>query len=69
MLVLRRKIGTCLIIAKHITVRVLAIEGNTVKIGVDAPPDVAIVRGELVLSPHGHATSPHPSHHPESEVK
>ena len=46
MLVLRRKVGERIILAGVITVEVLAIEGNTVKIGIVAPADVTIAREE-----------------------
>ena len=51
MLVLRRKTSTALIIAKEITVRILSIEGSIVKIGIDAPAAVPIVREELLEAP------------------
>ena len=50
MLVLRRKVGESVVLAGAITVSVLAVEGERVKIGISAPPDVTIVREEL-LSP------------------
>ena len=46
MLVLRRKVGERIILAGVISIEVLAIEGNTVKIGIVAPLDVAIAREE-----------------------
>lgn len=46
MLVLRRKVGERIILAGVITVEVLAIEGNQVKIGIVAPVDVTIAREE-----------------------
>jgi len=50
MLVLSRKIGEKLVIGDNITVVISKIAGNRVTIGVEAPADVRIVRGEL--EPH-----------------
>lgn len=53
MLVLRRKVGESIILDGIISISVLAVEGERVKIGINAPPDVTIVREELlkVLGP------------------
>jgi carbon storage regulator len=48
MLVLRRKVGESIILAGVITVSVLAVEGERVKIGINAPADITIVREELL---------------------
>jgi carbon storage regulator len=47
MLVLMRRVGEKIIIAENITVSVLAIKGNQITIGIDAPPDIPIIREEL----------------------
>ena len=47
MLVLSRKIGEKLIIGDNITVVVSRVAGNRVTLGIEAPSDVRIVRGEL----------------------
>ena len=47
MLVLTRKLQQQIRISENITVTVLRISGNTVRLGVDAPQDVQILRGEL----------------------
>ncbi len=47
MLVLTRKSQDSIRIGDHIKVTILRIKGNTVRIGVEAPDDVRIVRGEL----------------------
>ena len=49
MLILRRKIGQHLVLAGTIQVVVLSIDGDRVKLGIDAPPEVKILRGELVV--------------------
>lgn len=48
MLVLSRKLDEEIVIAGNIRISVLRIAGNTVRIGIDAPKDIHIVRGELV---------------------
>jgi carbon storage regulator len=48
MLVLRRKVGETIVLDGVISVSVLAVEGERVKIGIVAPPDVTIVREELL---------------------
>ena len=47
MLVLSRKIGEKLIIGDNITVVVSRVAGNRVMLGIEAPHDVRIIRGEL----------------------
>jgi carbon storage regulator len=47
MLVLSRKIGERLVIGENITVVVSRVAGNRVTLGIEAPNDVRIVRGEL----------------------
>ena len=48
MLVLRRKVGETIVLDGVINISVLAVEGERVKIGIVAPPDVTIVRQELL---------------------
>ncbi len=47
MLVLSRKQNEKIVIADNISITVLKVKGNTVRLGIDAPRDVRIVRGEL----------------------
>lgn len=54
MLVLTRKVGEEIIIDDHIRVTVLAVRGNQVRLGFQAPPDVSIFRQELVGSAAEH---------------
>jgi carbon storage regulator len=51
MLVLRRKVGESIVLAGVINISVLAVEGERVKIGISAPPDITIVREELLRAP------------------
>ena len=48
MLVLTRKRGEKVVIGGGITVTVVAVTGNGVRLGIDAPEQVRILRGELV---------------------
>ncbi|AXH98419.1 carbon storage regulator [Sporosarcina sp. PTS2304] len=50
MLVLSRKSGETIQIADNIEITVLEIKGDTVRIGIEAPKTIDIVRGELVQS-------------------
>jgi carbon storage regulator CsrA len=47
MLVLSRKPQQEILIGDNIKVTVLKVKGNTVRIGIEAPQDVKVVRGEL----------------------
>ena len=52
MLVLSRKVGDKLVIDGNITVEVVKIHGNRISLGIVAPSDVKILRGEL-MEPKG----------------
>ena len=47
MLVLTRKVGERLLIGPDITITVLQMQGNRVRLGIEAPADVAVLREEL----------------------
>ena len=47
MLILTRKVGESLMVGDDITVTVLGVKGNQVRIGVNAPRDVAVHREEI----------------------
>ncbi len=47
MLVLSRKVGEKLVIDGNITVEVVKIQGNRITLGLVAPANVKILRGEL----------------------
>jgi carbon storage regulator len=49
MLVLSRKEGERIVIGDNITLVVSKVHGNRVTIGIEAPRDVKIVRGELEI--------------------
>lgn len=47
MLILTRRVGETLMIGDEVTVTVLGVKGNQVRIGVNAPADVAVHREEI----------------------
>lgn len=47
MLVLTRKIGESLIIGDDVEITVLSVRGNQVKLGVNAPKEIAVHRQEI----------------------
>jgi carbon storage regulator CsrA len=47
MLVLSRKPGQKIVIEGGITITVVEVKGNQVRIGIDAPADIRILRAEL----------------------
>ncbi len=47
MLILTRRVGEALKLGEDITVTVLGVRGNQVRIGIDAPKSVAIQREEI----------------------
>ena len=47
MLILTRRVGETLMIGDQVSVTVLGVKGNQVRIGVNAPKDVAVHREEI----------------------
>lgn len=47
MLILTRRIGETLMIGDEVTITVLGVKGNQVRIGVNAPKDVSVHREEI----------------------
>ncbi len=47
MLILTRRVGETLVVGDEITVTVLGVKGNQVRIGVNAPKDVSVHREEI----------------------
>ena len=47
MLVLSRKVDDTIIIGDNVKIKVVQIKGNRIRLGIEAPSDVKILRGEL----------------------
>lgn len=47
MLILTRRIGETLMVGDEVTVTVLGVKGNQVRLGVNAPKEVAVHREEI----------------------
>jgi carbon storage regulator len=58
MLVLSRKKGEMILINNNITLQVLEIRGDTVRLGIEAPREIPIIRSELL------STNPKPETKP-----
>jgi carbon storage regulator len=48
MLVLTRKVGEAIVIDEHITVKLLEIKGSQIKLGIEAPSQIAVHRQEIL---------------------
>ena len=49
MLVLSRKPGEQIVIGDGITITIQKLSGSRVSVGIDAPPHVSVLRGELTV--------------------
>lgn len=47
MLILTRRVGEALMIGEEVTVTVLGVKGNQVRVGISAPKDVSVHREEI----------------------
>ncbi len=47
MLILTRRVGESVVIGEEVTVTVLGVKGNQVRIGINAPKNVAVHREEI----------------------
>ena len=48
MLVLKRKAGESIIVADNIEIKIIEVEEGRIKIGIDAPKEVSILRKEVL---------------------
>jgi carbon storage regulator len=58
MLVFTRKLGESFVIADSIMVKILQVGGGKVRIGVEAPPQIKILREEIQTYPSGCHSGP-----------
>jgi len=66
MLVLSRRVGESVVVGDDITITVLEVRGDVVRVGIDAPRSVAVHRAELLAEvSDANATAASP---PESAV-
>jgi carbon storage regulator len=69
MLILTRRVGETVMIGEDVTVTVLGVKGNQVRIGVSAPRDVAVHREEIFERiKREEAGEGEPAEEPEREV-
>ncbi|HUI06989.1 MAG TPA: carbon storage regulator CsrA [Verrucomicrobiae bacterium] len=47
MLILSRNVGQSIVVDGRIVVRIMRLEGDTVKLGIEAPPEVPVHRQEI----------------------
>lgn len=69
MLILTRRVGESLIIGDDVTITVLGVKGNQVRIGVKAPRDVAVHREEIVDRINDEEQSTKSVHKPSDDSK
>lgn len=72
MLVLSRKTGQHLVIGDDIRITVVGVEGSRVTLGIEAPPEDTILRGELLNRVDEPIIieiplNPEPAYHPSAE--
>lgn len=61
MLILTRKVGESLLIGDDISLTILNVRGNQVKIGIKAPKDISVHREEIYQRINQHAEDKQPS--------
>ncbi len=68
MLVLSRKVGERIFVGDQVTITVVRITGGGVRLGIEAPPNLIVVREELMANVKPvKASSPNPDHQPATK--
>lgn len=69
MLVLSRREGEKIIIGDSIAITVVRMGGDKVRLGIEAPDDMLILRGELEVHNEGRRVIPNENPHPQNIAK
>lgn len=57
MLILTRRVGETLVIGDDVSITVLGVKGNQVRVGINAPKDVSVHREEIYERIHNEKTT------------
>ena len=57
MLVLSRNVGESIVVGGNITVTIVEVNNNQIRVGIDAPKSIPILRKELIEQSRVYATS------------
>ncbi len=68
MLILTRRVGETLMIGDDVTVTVLGIKGNQVRIGINAPKEIAVHREEIYERIKNEQGADAPAESPSPEI-
>jgi carbon storage regulator len=71
MLILTRRVGESVVIGEDVTVTVLGVKGNQVRIGINAPKHVAVHREEIyerIKSGRGDTSDDEPTNVPRESL-
>jgi carbon storage regulator len=60
-LILTRKVGETVVIGKEVSITVLRVKGNQVRLGVNAPKEVSVQREEIIKRDPGAAAAAAPA--------